>query len=63
MKLIGIFVLLTLIVIVKGTWWAAAVQPFILGFGAIFAALDLDVLDVQPIDSKNLMPFVNKQDK
>ena len=40
MKLTDIFALLTLIVIVKGAWWAAAVQPFILSLGAILGAID-----------------------
>ena len=48
MKLISIFALFTLSSIVKGTWWAAAVQPVILSLGAVLTALDLD-LDVQPI--------------
>ena len=43
---------------VKGAWWAAAVQPVILSLGAILGAVDLDVLDI------NLsLPFINKQDK
>ena len=49
MKLIDIFALFTLGVIVKSTWWAAAVQPVILSFGAVLAAVDLDILDVEPI--------------
>ena len=63
MKLRGILVLLTLIIIVKGTFLAAAVQPFILGLGAILAAVDLDSLDIQPIEWNNVLPFVNKQEK
>ena len=63
MKLRGILALSTLIVIVKGNLLAAAVQPFIIGFGAILAAVDLDVLDVQPIEFKNWLPLVNKQAK
>ena len=46
MKLSSIFALFTLCSIVKGAWWAAAVQPVILGFGAVFTAINLDVLDL-----------------
>ena len=49
MKLALLFVLTTLIVTVKGNLWAAAVQPVILSLGAILGAVDLDVLDVQPV--------------
>ena len=49
MKLRDIFALLSLSVIVKGTWLAAAIQPVILSLGALFSAIDLDVLDVEPI--------------
>ena len=41
--------------IVKGTWWIAAVQPVILSLGAVLAAIDLNVLDVQPIEWRNLL--------
>ena len=57
MNLINIFALLTLSVMVKSAWWAAAVQPVILSLGAIFSAIDQDVLDIQ------WLPFVNKSDK
>ena len=44
MKIIfDIFVLYSLTVIVRGAWWAAAVKPVILGFGAAFAAIELDI--------------------
>ena len=46
MKIIDILVLFSLSIIVKGTWWAAAVQPVILSIGAVFAAIDLDILDI-----------------
>ena len=49
MKLISIFALFALSLVVEGTWIAAAVQPVILSIGAALAAIDLDVLDVQPI--------------
>ena len=35
-----IFALLTLCVMVKGAFWAAAVNPVLLSLGAIFGALD-----------------------
>ena len=63
MKLRDILAQFTLIIIVKGTFLAAAVQPFILGLGAILSAVDLDSLDIQPIEWNNLLPFVNKQEK
>ena len=49
MKLKVIFALYTLSVIVKGMWWTAAVQPVILSLGAVFTAINLDVLDIEPI--------------
>ena len=52
MKLANFFVFLTLTVIVKGAWWAAAVQPVILGFGAILTAFNEDALDIE-------LPFIN----
>ena len=61
MKLAVIFALLTLSVIVKGAWLAAAVQPVILTLGAVMATLDLDVLDLQPIEWKNYQIFRSKK--
>ena len=49
MKVASIFVSFSLIVIVKGAFWAAAVQPVILSLGALLGALDLDVLDAEPV--------------
>ena len=49
MKILVIFVLFTLIVIVKGALWATAIKPIILSLGAVLTAFDLDVLDVQSI--------------
>ena len=47
MKLANIFALFTLSVIVRGAWWVAAVQPFILSLGAmVFGTIDQDVLDI-----------------
>ena len=63
MKLKGIFALLALSVVVKGTWWAAAVQPVILSLGAVFTALNHDVLDINPIEWQSFKPFINKQAK
>ena len=54
-----IFALLSLFVIVEGAWWAAAVQPVILSLGAVLSAIDQDVLDVQSIEWKSLLPFIN----
>ena len=54
MKLRDILALSTLCVIVKSAWLAALSQPVILGFGAILAAMDLDVL--------GSLPFISKQD-
>ena len=61
MKYLFIFVLFTLIVIVKGAWWAAVVQPVILGLGAILAAFDSDVLNTQSIELKFKSPFKSKK--
>ena len=49
MKVSSIFALISLIVVVKGTWWTAVAHPVILSLGAILGALDLDVLNVEPI--------------
>ena len=63
MKIRDIFALFTLIMIVKGTWWAAAVQPVILSLGAVLSAIDKDVLDIEQIQWKNWLPFINKIEK
>ena len=55
----GIVTLLTLIVMVKGAWWAAAVQPVVLSLGAILTAVDLDVLNVSLTE---IMPFISKNE-
>ena len=59
MKLSTIFALFTLSLVVKATWWAAAAQPVILSLGAVLAAIDLDVLnmDAQTIEWKNWLGF------
>ena len=61
MKLRDIFALLTLTVMVKGAWLAAAVQPVIVSLGAVLTAVDLDIFDMQPIQWKSWLPFINKQ--
>ena len=55
MKLRDIFALFALSVRVNGFVWAAAVQPVILSLGAMLAAVNLDVLDIQ-------LPSIFKQD-
>ena len=56
MKFRDIFALFTLSVMVNGAFWAAAVQPVLLSLGAMLAAVDMDVLDIQ-------LPFISKQDE
>ena len=55
------FSILNLIVIVKAALLATAVQPVILTLGAVMAALDLDVLDVQPIAWRNWKIFKSEK--
>ena len=62
MKLKSIFALFTLIVMVKSAWWAAALNPVILSLGAVLGTIDKDVLDIQAIEWRNLLPFINKYD-
>ena len=63
MKLSGIFVVLSLSVMVEGAFWAAAVQPVILGLGAIFAALDSDLEPMQDVKFEwaKLLTFKNEK--
>ena len=63
MKLSGVFALFALIVMVIGAWWAAAIKPVILSLGAIFGAIDLDVLNVETIQWINLMPYKSLGDR
>ena len=52
--------------VAKGNWWAAAVQPAILGFGAIMAALnevELPEMDGKNFEFANLMSFGNRKSK
>ena len=60
MKLRDIVVIFILSMTVNGAWWAAAVQPVILSLGAVLSAIDLDMLDVQTIELKSWLPFINK---
>ena len=53
-----IFVISTLSVMVKGAFWAAAIQPLILSLGAIYTAIDQDVLSMDFL--KNQVPFITK---
>ena len=48
MKIFEIIILFSLTVIVKGAAWVAAAQPILLGLGAAFAAIDLDIQNVHP---------------
>ena len=52
MKLRDIIALFTLCVMAKAAWLAALAQPVILGFGAVLAAMDLDILTSLPYISK-----------
>ena len=38
-----LLMLFTLNVIVHGAWWAVTVQPVVLSFGTMMAAVDLDM--------------------
>ena len=61
MKLRTILATLTLSVMVKA-FWAAAVQPVLLSLGAVLTALDLEALDMEPIDFKSYwMSFAKKK--
>ena len=66
MKLKDILTLFTLSVIVKGAWWAAAVQPVVLSLGTMMAAVDLDVLDANVLhlfDWRKWIPGRKKEEK
>ena len=55
MKVTIVLALIQLGVLVEATWWAAAAQPVLLGFGAILTALNLNEVldDVKPIEIRN----------
>ena len=57
MNLIDIVALLTMSVMVNGAWYTAVTQPVMLGVGAAFASIDLDVLNVHFFDWNKLNPF------
>ena len=66
MKFATILATLTLIKMVNGAWWAAAVQPLILSLGAVLGTIDLDVLDNDKpftFEWRNFLPFINKQEE
>ena len=63
MKLKCLFAFLSLSLMVKGTWWAAAVQPVILSLGAVLTTINQDVLDVESIQLKTWLPFINKSEE
>ena len=65
MKLANILALLTLILMVEGTMWLAPVlKPFVLTLGGtILGAIDSDVLDLQSIEWKQMLPFIYKKEK
>ena len=48
----------TLSVTINGAWFVGIARPIILSFGAVFAALDLDLEPMLNIK----LPFVNKLD-
>ena len=56
MKTTFIIALFSLIVMVKGAWWAAAVQPVILSLGAVLSAIDLDVLNIHLFSKEKELP-------
>ena len=60
MKLRGIFAIFALSVIAKGAWWSEAVQPVIMALVAVIATIDLDL---EPIEWRNYLPFLNKQEE
>ena len=57
MKLRSLYTLFTLIVMVKGAWWAAVTQPFILSLGSLMAGVDQEVLDVHTFNWGKWLPW------
>ena len=57
MKLTCVFALLTLSVVIKGNLLVALTRPAILSIGTIYAAFNQNILDVKPIEWKNIVPF------
>ena len=60
MKTKFVIILFTLSVVAKCNLMAAVARPVILSFGTIFAAMNQNAIDIQPIDWRNLMPFTSK---
>ena len=46
MKLKSIIVLLSLSIVVRGSWWVAAAKPVMISLGAVLTAINQDVLDL-----------------
>ena len=64
MNLTGIFAIFSLILFVKGACWITAVHSVLLSLGTIYAAIDHNVIkDLEHIEWKNFLPFINKQDE
>ena len=61
MKLKSIVALFTFIISVEGAFWAAALNPVILSLGAVFGAINTDLLNIESIEWN--LPFMNKNDK
>ena len=47
---------------VEGAWWATAMRPIILSFGAAFSAFNLDELTFLDYDLKGLLVSKNDSD-
>ena len=63
MKLSCIFTILALSNIVRGAWWAAAMQPIAVTLGAAFAAFNGDVQPLLDLDLKKLIIFKQEKDE
>ena len=65
LKVFFAFITISVIVkIVKGVWWALALNPVILSLGAILTAIDQDVLNIQPIELRSwFSTFKNQEEK
>ena len=63
MKTSYVFIVYLLNVVVDGAWWVAAVQPIILGFGAVLTALNQDEQPLLDFNWNNLQIFKNDKDE
>ena len=47
----------------KGAWWAAAVQPVLLGFGAILTTFNIDevINDLKPSFYRTKVPLTDEE--